>query len=323
MYAAKRHDNNQEEITIMSKSVYADNHLVVTKQNDAWTNLFELIPDNSRVLDIGCSSGNFGAELKRKKNCTVFGIDIFEDDLKLAKKQLNKVYRRNIEQDEIGDLGTFDVILMADVIEHLFDPSTALKKVAKQLNKNGRFVFSVPNMANIATRLELLKGRFEYTAYGLLDETHVHYYDKPGLERVFTNAGMSVQVYNNTVRDIPQRIIDKFLDELGLMPSVKFYELTNHIDAITFQFIGYAVPSNKPHAHVKSKTPYDFMSAMFDDQYERNSENSKDIEKLKKENEQLDIKAKTSQEELRKIYESKSWKVVDKFHTIAHRLRGN
>ncbi|MCA9301584.1 class I SAM-dependent methyltransferase [Candidatus Saccharibacteria bacterium] len=247
-------------------SVYSDNKLHHKDDNDAWTKLYDLVPVGVKVLDVGCSSGNFGAELIGKKKCTVVGIDIDKDDVELSKKRLTESHLLNIESDDLSIVGKFDVIVMADVIEHLIDPAKALKKLGKHLNPDGKLIFSVPNMANFANRIELLKGRFEYTEYGLLDQTHLHYYDRVQLEAVLADGGFEVEYYNNTIRDIPKRVLAKELGLMGLSVSDDtFWKLASHIDSITFQFIGVArASSNVRHAAVISKTPYDFVSRQID-----------------------------------------------------------
>lgn len=312
----------------MTKSAYAGNTFNPSDKDDPWTKLFDLFAPSTRVLDLGCSSGNFGKALKKQKNCYVVGVDINTDDLKLAAKNLDKAIARNLEQDDLSDLGTFDYVLMADIIEHLIDPVPVLKKVKKMLKKGGKLVFSVPNMANIATRIELLGGRFEYTTYGLLDQTHLHYYDRVQFELVLNQAGFRVQQYNNTVRDIPQMVLTKQLKKLGLTPNKQFLQLASHIDAITFQFIGLAAPVagtlQRQTQPVTSKTPHDFMSSYIDTLQDQ-------IVKLKQEKKAqaaqhtqekqsvLDALEQTKQA-LRAIEASKGWRLVKKIYDTKDRI---
>lgn len=297
----------------MSKSVYADNHLDIKKQNDAWTNLYNFVPTKSHVLDVGCSSGNFGRELIDKKQCTVVGIDICKDDIVLAREYLTEVYERNVEKDELSDLGQFDVIIMADVIEHLIDPVGALKKIASQLKPNGRLVFSVPNMANIAVRLELLAGRFEYRKYGLLDETHLHYYDRVQLEMVLSNSGLSVITYSNTLRDIPTDMLEGYLHNMGLKASDRFRELATNLDATTFQFVGVAIKSKKPHTAIHTEVVRDFVSGEFDKLI-------KDANENKKRYLELESSRDRAVEQLQSILNSRGWKILNAMHMLKNKF---
>lgn len=304
----------------MTTSVYASNTLHREDDNEAWTKIFEFVPRGTSVLDVGCSSGNLGKELITKKGCTVTGIEPNKSDADLARRNLDKVYARNIETDPIDDLPRFDVIVMADVIEHLMDPVPALKKIKRHLGRGGILVFSVPNMANISVRLELLRGRFEYADYGVLDQTHLHYYDRIQLEMVLQQAGFSVEVYNNTIRDVPRKVLVSYLNKLGLhiKSESKFRRIFSSVDAISFQFIGVARSSQKSHAVTKSKTPYDFMSKYIDDVLDRASSQNK---KLRQENAKLESELCGKRKELQDIYSSRAWKVISGLRRLMRSIR--
>ncbi|MBI2591894.1 methyltransferase domain-containing protein [Candidatus Saccharibacteria bacterium] len=319
----------------MTRSVYADNTLIEGQENDAWTKLFDFFTPNSAVLDAGCSSGNFGKALIEQKHCTVVGVDINEGDLEYAKQNLTKAFKRNIEQDDLSDLGKFDFVLMADVIEHLLTPVGALRKIKKLLLPDGKLVFSVPNMANIANRIELLGGRYKYTKYGLLDETHVHYYDRLEFEKVMAKAGFAVKKYDNTIRDLPATAITTELTKLGLTPSEKFLKMAKDIDAVTFQFIGVAEPVAKKtrtkKIDIESKTPYDFFSRQFDEVHRARKEQVSQIKSLKAElkeqkrvhsasQQELEQKTKRLQQRLEAIENSKGWHLLTRFYRLKQAL---
>ena len=225
-------------------SNYSANKYTKDTQNDSWNKIFEFIEDESRVLDIGCSSGNLGATLIQEKKCEVVGLDLNEQDVKIAKKQLSEAYVMNAETDNLSRLGKFDAIVFADVIEHLVDPVTTLKKIKKSLNPGGAVIFSIPNMAHIGTRLMLLEGRFEYAETGLLDKTHLHYYDKQEVRRVFADAGFTISKFDWVERYVPERIIEKRLEGVGLKPTKKFYDRTKEIDAVAYQYVGKSLVTN-------------------------------------------------------------------------------
>lgn len=304
-------------------SVYANNKIKKQSENDAWTKLYKLVPENAHVLDVGCSSGNFGHVLMEEKNCKVTGIDINEEDLKLAEKRLDEAYKINIESDDISQLGKFDVVLMADVIEHLVDPLSALKKIRKVIKNNGKLIFSVPNMANIANRIELLKGRFEYTDYGLLDHTHLHYYDRVELEQLLARAGFAVDMYDNTIREAPEPALIKELKNIGLNPSERFLKQARSLDATTFQFVGLSTPVDDmlvKHGKLTSKTPHDFISTMIDAQTESINALSAHVKELNARIVDLTKERDNLSLELKKIYDSRGWKLLDKVYGFKHKF---
>jgi 2-polyprenyl-3-methyl-5-hydroxy-6-metoxy-1,4-benzoquinol methylase len=213
------------------------------QENTSWFKVLSLIKPGARVLDIGCSSGNFGLELMKRKGCTVDGIEIDPEDFKEAKTKLGKVWRLNVETDSLKDVDhDYDVIYFGDVIEHLVQPVAALQKVQALLGAKGGIVFSIPNMAHVTVRLQLLKGTFDYTETGLLDKTHLHFYTLEEVQRVFAEAGYVIQKLEFTEKDYPDELVANYLYELGLTADEKFYTRMHKPDAAAFQFVGYAVP---------------------------------------------------------------------------------
>lgn len=228
-------------------SNYTNNLFDPETKNNPWVHLYEFIPEKSRVLDIGCSSGNFGDVLINEKNCEVVGLDIDAPDIALAKKKLTRALVRNIEREEITDLGTFDVVVFADVLEHLLNPIGALEKAKKQLKKGGRVVFSIPNMAHISVRLQLMKGFFEYMPIGVLDRTHLHYYDEIEVKHIFSEAKMTIQEVKPATLPYP---ISKVSEELyrmglGIVDADKLSGLLADTKSDVWQFVGYALPATK------------------------------------------------------------------------------
>lgn len=210
------------------------------EENTPWYTIFHQVPEGSRVLDVGCSSGNLGEELKHAKGCTVIGIDLDADDVKLAAKKLDAAYVKNIETDDFSSLGKFDCVIFGDVIEHLVDPVASLQKIKKILKPDGRVLFSIPNMAHIATRLMLLSGRFERGETGLLDKTHLHFYTLDEVKRVFNDAGYDIKKLAWTDYYVPKTFIKEALAKVGLRPTEAFYALARQSDAAALQYVGYA-----------------------------------------------------------------------------------
>lgn len=215
--------------------------------NTSWHKALSIVPEGSTVLDVGCSSGNFGRELAVRKECIVDGIEIDHNDAKEARSKLRNVWELNVESDDLTVLtGLYDVIYFGDVIEHLVEPVATLKRLKAHLSGSGRIIFSIPNMAHIGVRLELMAGRFAYSETGLLDKTHLHFYDREEIERVFNEAGYSIQEWDFVKKDYPKLVLDKELNEIGLVACDKFYETAKGVDAAAFQFIGTAVPEDRP-----------------------------------------------------------------------------
>lgn len=225
-------------------SNYTNNLFDPKDKNNSWSQLYKYIPEDSRVLDVGCSSGNFGHVLVHEKKCQVTGLDIDKDDIARAKKVLAKAYVRNVELEPLDDLGKFDVVVFADVLEHLLDPVAALNKVKLLLKPKGRIVFSIPNMAHASVRLMLLKGFFEYMPIGVLDRTHVHYYDEVEVKHLFAESKLRISEISPVTWTYTHSKISEELYNMGLgVLDEKFYALLEDTKANVWQFVGYATPT--------------------------------------------------------------------------------
>ena len=281
-------------------SNYSDSTFSEEGENTSWAKVLNNIPKKSKVLDIGCSSGNFGKELIERKGCIVDGIELDRSDFEKAKKKLRNTYQLNIETDDISKIAErYDVIYFGDVVEHLVNPVTALEKVKKLLNKNGVIVFSIPNMAHVTIRLLMLKGDFEYTETGLLDKTHLHFYNLSEVKRVFESAGYELAKLDYIQKDYPDLLIKKELEKYGLKlaPKSDFLERMRKVDAAAFQFIGVAKPRLKSKAPKKLKQfgPIDMFETFHNDIV---NDLSRQIKTLAQENKKLSTDA-TKWRELR------------------------
>jgi 2-polyprenyl-3-methyl-5-hydroxy-6-metoxy-1,4-benzoquinol methylase len=248
-------------------SNYSDSHFDESNQNASWFKIFNLIPPKSRILDVGCSSGNFGKVLIDRKSCEVDGIEPDKSDAKEASSKLNSVRTLNIETDDLGVLpqGRYDFIYFGDVIEHLVNPVATLKRIKPLLKKTGAVAFSIPNMGHVGVRLAILKGRFEYTETGLTDKTHFHFYTKGELERIFAEAGYHIDVLDFVQKDYPKALLKKEFKSIGLDPSEAFLKKMSLPDASAFQFVGVAKPSKAVKRKLKQFGPIDLFESFHED----------------------------------------------------------
>lgn len=157
--------------------------------------LVRLVPPGSRVLDVGCATGYLG-ELLAAQRCSVVGIDA--DHEAVAAARLSGAYLSVHEidlDDPVANLprSAFDIVLCADVLEHLRDPEGALRRLRRLVADDGRLVVSLPNVAHLSVRLGLLAGRFRYTQRGILDRTHLHFYTHDSAVALVNSVGLRVE----------------------------------------------------------------------------------------------------------------------------------
>lgn len=124
------------------------------------------IEDNSVILDVGCGTGEL-AELVKKRGCRIYGVDSSEEAVKKAKNRFIDIIQNDIETiNSLPWEERFDIIILADVLEHLKNPLNVLIKLKEYLKDNGKFLISLPNICFWRTRLDILFGRFEYSSKG-------------------------------------------------------------------------------------------------------------------------------------------------------------
>jgi 2-polyprenyl-3-methyl-5-hydroxy-6-metoxy-1,4-benzoquinol methylase len=192
----------------------------VNKPQDYYENvrpeMLAYLPSSAKVvLDVGCSSGHFGQAIKEKANAEVWGIEPFERFGKLAVEQLDKVIISSVE-GALQDLPDkyFDVIYFNDVLEHLLDPYSVLEKIKDKLKDDGRIISSIPNIRYFRTFFKLLfDGEWDYTDQGILDRTHVRFFTKKSIVKMYENAGFAVESHDgiNGSKSLKPKIVNIFL----------------------------------------------------------------------------------------------------------------
>ena len=158
----------------------------------------KLIPDNSRVLELGCATGFLGEHLIKKKSCYVVGVEFGKDEARIARKKLNKLIEGDIEEKKtLGAIdGKFDVVFASAVIEHLKNPWDALSKWKVFLNNGGFLLITTSNIAHWSARLKMLKGEFNYQDYGILDNTHLRFFTTKTFKTLVSDCGYNIDTFS-------------------------------------------------------------------------------------------------------------------------------
>ncbi len=105
------------------------------------------------LLDVGCATGDFLAELAAQEGWLVVGVETSAPAVKYAKEQVGlDVLVSTLNQASFPD-ESFDVLTMWDVLEHVYDPCTVLDEVARLLRPGGIFVVNHPNLDSLDRRL--------------------------------------------------------------------------------------------------------------------------------------------------------------------------
>jgi len=182
---------------------------------------------NGRVLDVGCGDGHLSAQI-RSLGWYVVGLENHTISVDRAQSICDRIIVVDLNKFDAPVLAedSFDIVICGDVLEHLVDPLTTLKLLIERLKPEGQLIISVPNVAHAWVRLNLMFGRFEYTAQGILDRTHTRFFTRRSLIRLVTDAGLDVLVVRTTpvpIEEIfkitqPGRILF-FLQPIGALLS--------------------------------------------------------------------------------------------------------
>jgi methionine biosynthesis protein MetW len=121
----------------------------------------DLVPAGSRVLDLGCGSGELLAHLKQHKGCSGYGVEIADADVLGCVQRGVDVIQLNLEEGlALFEDRSFDVVLQLDTLQHLRNTERMLRETARV----GRIgIVSFPNFAHWPNRLRVASGRMPVT----------------------------------------------------------------------------------------------------------------------------------------------------------------
>jgi SAM-dependent methyltransferase len=149
--------------------------------------LIELVGPPARVLDLGCGTGELGHILKTRGHYVV-GIDTAP-----PRFELDEFLCADLESElPLAKDRRFDVVMLADVLEHLPNPRELLTAAVDHLAPEGRILVSLPNAVHWSVRGQLLRGSFEYSNKGILDRGHLRFFTRASAQRLFSDAGLEV-----------------------------------------------------------------------------------------------------------------------------------
>lgn len=151
------------------------------------------VPAGSTVLDVGCGTGSVSIQIARNCSADVIGLEPDGARAQLARGRGLNVLTEELSPDVIRRLGAFDVVVFADVLEHLPDPLSMLSLAMTALKPGGRIVASIPNVAHWSVRIDLMRGRFDYRECGIMDATHLRWFTESAARNLFERAGLHVE----------------------------------------------------------------------------------------------------------------------------------
>jgi 2-polyprenyl-3-methyl-5-hydroxy-6-metoxy-1,4-benzoquinol methylase len=194
-----------------------------------------------RILDVGTADGYLGALLKERGH-SVVGIEENPAAAANARAHYDSFYLVDIEEFDFPYREEFDCILFADVLEHLANPAFVLRRSLPALKSTGEVIVSLPNIANIAIRLSLLAGRFDYGDRGILDRTHLRFFTLSSLRAMLREA--SCRIVEVAPTPLPIQLVLPMTQSEIFAPLHEFHYLLVRLwkTLFAYQFVVRAVP---------------------------------------------------------------------------------
>ena len=144
----------------------------------------------SKILDLGCSGGQLSTRL-RSMGHHVTGVDVIE--IPGVGERTDSFFKADLNDGIPYEAGSgFDVVLGADVLEHLVKPGALLAQTREVLSPDGVAIFCVPNIAHWYPRTRSTLGMFDYDQRGILDQDHVRFFTRHSFLRLCARSGWDV-----------------------------------------------------------------------------------------------------------------------------------
>jgi methionine biosynthesis protein MetW len=199
--------------------------------------IVDLIPTTiARVLDVGCSNGALGANLKKRyPHVHVTGIEYNPMTANEAGQHLNQVIVADLDQPawpfQFPD-SHFDAIICADVLEHLREPTRALGHMTQWLAPGGTLLISLPNIRHWSVFYQLLvMADWPERDYGIFDRSHLRFFTRRSAMRMIKHAGLRIHraiakypFYDNT---------GTFLNRIGFAVS----RIPGLLEFVSYQWV--------------------------------------------------------------------------------------
>lgn len=187
-----------------------------------------------RLLDVGTASGMLGKRFFNR-GIHLTGIEINPDYAAIATPYYDEFYCLNIENVPPNVLLNQDIVVCADIFEHLPDPGKVLRNLVILQKPGTQFFVSVPNVANFWIRLNLLLGKFNYTENGILDRSHLRFFTSKTFRQLLKDSNLEITKLE--VTPIPLTRVSSFFERKSF--GILLHGLLAQITRLFPNFLGY------------------------------------------------------------------------------------
>ena len=179
-------------------------------------NLIDANAKDLKILEVGAAYGETLYYLKQNGIAAeAVGVDIFEDAKNNQNyKPLDRFIFGDIEKIELPEYNQyFDLILLPDVLEHLFEPKSVLQTLKKYLKEDGKIIVSMPNIRYYSALYKIVfKGDFKYEESGIFDYTHVRFYCRKNIQELLETAGYTILKQESSIKNYQGKSLSKLIN---------------------------------------------------------------------------------------------------------------
>jgi len=204
-----------------------------------------MVGKQKKVLEIGAGPGSITRHLRHANDCRIVGLELDGEAIKKLAPFCDRVYQGDLNDHAwpklLQDEGRFDVVVAADVLEHLYDSLFVLRQMAHFMSDSGCLIVSLPHIGHSAIHACLLEEDFEYRDCGLLDKTHIRFFGIKNIQKLFEDADLKI-VHAEFVLRNPEKT--EFAERWARTPFFLRRALLKNKFGLVYQVVIKAVPKN-------------------------------------------------------------------------------
>jgi 2-polyprenyl-3-methyl-5-hydroxy-6-metoxy-1,4-benzoquinol methylase len=156
------------------------------------------IPKQATILDAGCGGGYVLGELHENGYQDVYGFDISESGITVGKKTYEYLKERYAIHDGYEATlpasfpqGAYDLVVSAEVVEHLYDPVRYLINIYQWLKSGGQVIVTTPYHGYVKNIIMVMANKFDQHVNPLWTGGHIKFFSQKTLSQLLTQAGFT------------------------------------------------------------------------------------------------------------------------------------